>query len=201
MIIARERFNIRLVAFRKAAHTSIINTFCTRSGEEVVRGANAAPVAFTDTLTASITVAFFRNPLARLVSAYEDLVNGAELYAGLAMWGYEHEMDFEDFIQLTVALPDKEIDLHLASQSYQLCEAFEEHHTDVIWIGQVEQLPAHWLEMQNFTALWDMPDTLPNFNARTHPPWPTYYTEALAHKALDTRYFDDYKTWQSRLWQ
>lgn len=200
MIITCERFNIRLVAFRKSAHTSIVNTFCTRSGEEVARGASA-PSDFKDRGNASITVAFFRHPLARLVSAYEQMVNGAELHAGLAMWGYEHEMDFADFVRLTLAIPDKEIDLHLASQSYQLCLALEEHNTEIIWIGLVEQLPTHWLEMQNFTALWDMPDTLPNFNARTHPPWPTYYTPDLIGYVLDSRYMGDVSVWETRRWR
>lgn len=198
MIITRQRDNVRLLAFRKSAHTSLINTFCTEDGSDVVRGTMGE---YKDSSSASVTIAFFRNPLARLVSAYNHLVAGDELHGGLAMWGYEHEMDFEDFIRLTIQLPDKEIDLHFASQSYQTCLALEEHFTEVIWLGQVEQLPMHWLEMQNFTGLWNTPNFLPNFNERPHKPWPLYYTQELVHEALSGRYMDDYRRWASREWR
>lgn len=199
MIITREREGVRLVAFRKAAHTSIVNSFLTKRGEDVVRGGKSRR---RDELTASITVAFFRNPLARLVSAYNHLVRGDdELRDSLQHSGYRHGMEFDQFVEITLSIPDSMTDLHLRSQTWQLCEAFEEHHTDVIWIGQVENLnTTSWRELRDFTGL-AMPDFVPAFNARGHPPWSSYYTEALAHKALAARFFDDYTTWVSRLWR
>jgi hypothetical protein len=200
VIITRHRFGVQLVAFRKSAHTSIVNTFCSRAGEDVVRG--SSNYGYDDADTTSITVAFFRNPLARLVSAYNHLVCAEDgLHSGLQKFGYQHGMDFGQFIDLTLSIPDNKIDLHLRSQTWQLCEALEHHYTTVVWLGQVEQLPAHWRQMQNFTAIWDTPDAPPMFNGRLHRPWPMYYTVDLAHRVLTDRYFDDYKTWQSRLWQ
>lgn len=200
MVITQEREGVRLVAFRKAAHTSLVNTFLSNRGEDVVRGHKSG--RGRDKHTASVTVAFFRNPLARLVSAYNHFIVSSQLPNSLDKFGYQHGMDFAQFINLTLSIPDHQIDPHLRSQTHQLCEAFEEHFTNTIWIGQVENLATtSWREMRDFTGLQNTPDFVPAFNAKGHDPWPTYYTAALARKALEGRFFDDYKTWQSRLWQ
>ena len=199
MIVTREREGVRLVAYRKAAHTSITNTFLTDRGEDVVRGQKQG--RGRDQRSAAITVTFFRNPLARLVSAWNHLLCGDDPRSSLDRFGYTHRMKFDKFLELTLSIPDTEIDLHLASQSYQLCLALEKHHPDVIWVGQLENLATtSWREMRDFTGLV-LPDFVPRFNAKGYKPWPTYYTEALAHRALQARFFDDYRTWQSRLWQ
>lgn len=201
MIITREREGVRLVAFRKSANATIVNSFCTNRGEDVVRGGKT--MRYPDKHAASVTVAFFRNPLARLVSAYNHLVRGDEgLHDSLHKWGYKHGMEFDYFIDLTLAIPDKEIDLHLRSQVRQLADALEEHHTEIVWIGQVEQLAtSSWREMRDVTGL-QTPDFVPAFNARGHPPWPTYYTPTLAAKVFKARCFSgDYEVWQSRMWR
>lgn len=197
MIITKQRQNVRLVAFRKSAHTSIVNTFCTLAGEEVERGAGAG--VFRDENTATITVTFFRNPLARLVSAYNHLVV-SEPESSLTKWGYHPRMGFAEFIRLTVSIPDDKLDLHLQSQCRQLCEALEQHMTHMVWIGQVELLMTHWTEMKNVTDLQDTPVIPANFNAKEYKPWPEYYTPDLERQAMSA-FRDDYLVWGSRIWQ
>jgi hypothetical protein len=196
VIITRQRQNVRLVAYRKSAHTSLINAFCNESVEEVTR----ATPGHRDKKTAAITVSFFRHPLARLVSAYNHLVV-SEPESTLTQWGYEQSMDFHDFIALTLRLPDKEIDLHLASQSYQLSLALEDHHTDVVWIGQVEEAMSDWHRMMRFTGLRLPVVPLPTFNRKAHPPWPMYYTPELIRDVLHSRYMGDHSVWETRHWR
>lgn len=197
MIITKERRSVRLLAFRKSAHTTILNSFCNNDAV-IKRGANG----YQDMNTASITVMFLRNPLARLVSAYHHLIAGGEtLHEGLRKLGYVKKMPFAEFLDQTMAISDADQDWHLKSQRWQISRAQEKHHTAIMWVGRVEHLWRDWLEMLEFTGL-DIPEVLlPNFNARKHPPWPTYYTSEQIQRALRHRFSEDFHIWQTRVWR
>ena len=161
MAVIVQRGGVRVVAFQKCGHTSIVNMFLAPAGEPLVRGRSVPhDYALRGDVEAALswprphlTIAFFRNPLQRALSTYEHFIkrtlihpeesNGGPLSLGRQSFtdlGFHPNMEFKDFI-LHLRNIDLSADKHLKPQHLSFDEALAS--VDV-YGGQLEQLNTTW---------------------------------------------------------
>ena len=171
-----KRHNIGLIALRKCASTALREAF---GGEPV---ADLSGVYFSMT--------FVRNPLARFVSGWADLVRDPErYYAPLNRSGITAGMSISALVDTVCATADHQLDPHFRSQTAELIE----HRPD--YIGRVETLSADW---RLFMGLAGERQFVEPAVMRTseHRPWPRVLTRSQVDQ-LGERFGDDVVLWRS----
>jgi len=164
--VVAQRNGVRLIAFQKCGHTSLINMFLTPADMPLVRGdapairnsgdEAAAINAYRGDIVAAqnwpkpdLTIAFFRNPLLRALSAYEHfIVRTLKVIDGVSTLGrqsftdlgFTADMDFAAFV-LHLRNINLKADNHLKPQSTSFIEAYNDEE---VYAGQLEQLDTIW---------------------------------------------------------
>ncbi len=124
-----QRNGVRLVAFNKCGHASIINTFNAAPGEKPQRGPSGLdPVTLKGDYKKAetwpepvVTLAYFRHPLARIASVWNKLMRDT-WYTSFHAYGFEKGMSFEAFCKHVMFIRDQPLDPHLRPQA----ESFRE---------------------------------------------------------------------------
>jgi len=231
MAVVAQRDGIRVIAFQKCGHTSIINMFLTPAGMPLARGTapairnssdkTPAPEVYRGDVVAAqswpepeLTIAFFRNPLGRALSAYEHFIvrtlqypvdspvvtPGGETKAGIPTLGrqsftdlgFTPDMDFQAFCSHLRGI-NLAVDNHLKPQSTSFLEAYGSNTTNV-HAGQLEQLNTIW---PLIVEQYDLDCTLevPRYNAAK------YETENRLDGAylnqFEALYARDYAFWEA----
>lgn len=134
--------------------------------------------------------AFSRNPLTRLVSAYENKVV-QESYQPI-MQNYfgaiYPDMPFAEFVRAVCRIPDWWSDEHFRSQSSDI---FPRGKDKVDYIGSVENLSEDIQPVRNKLGL-PQPKTTNTTKSKSERDMSDYYTQDLA-AAIYRRYRDDFK--------
>lgn len=223
MSVVAQREARRVITFQKCGHTSVINMFMTPAGQSVARGATPAvrisgqPVpevykGFSDAVShwppAKVSIAVFRNPFERALSAYQhfivrtlqsdEVVVGAagtsKKYGGVptqgrttfTQLGFDHEMSFSDFVQHLGSI-DLCYDKHLKPQAI----SFREAASGLVHGIQLEQLHVQWPLL---VRAFDLPCTteVAEFNAADYTADSDHWSYALVTQL----YADDLKLWE-----
>ncbi len=88
--------------------------------------------------------AFVRDPLARLHSAWVNKIVDGERYGRKNIFrchGMPYGMSFASFVRRVSELEDREVDRHIRSQSWFLCD---DKGLLPAYVGQLEQFAEHW---------------------------------------------------------
>ena len=215
MSVVAQRDGVRVVAFNKCGHTSIINMFLTPADKELVRGAapairisNAAPVlqeVYRGTAMDAqhwpepeLTITFFRNPLQRALSAYEhfiirtlDEVDGVPTLGreSFTKLGFTVGMSWYEFCAHLGKI-DLSADDHLKSQAQSFTEVFTGGE---VYGGQLEQLSTTWPLIVDQYGL-DCTKEVPQYNEAK------YDRERMLSTAAYTR-FDQLYGADRRYWE
>jgi hypothetical protein len=207
--VVAQRDGVRVIAFQKCGHTSIINAFLTPLDAEVQRGIPGVPLirnsgdeaaaigAYRGDVVAAhswpkpeLTIAFFRNPLARALSAYEHFFVRGTLRTQFEELGFKLSMEFPDFA-LHLRNIDLNADPHLRPQTTSYMAAGLH---DNIYAGQLEQIDVTWPLLVDQHNL-DCSKQMPRYNAAT------YETEDRLTGArlllFEDLYKDDYLLWRA----
>jgi hypothetical protein len=183
--------------------------FCTPLDQSVVRGAKSevlrgsAAEAIDIWPYPALTIAFYRNPLDRALSAYEHFIkrtlvypeesNGGPLSLGRQNFtdmGFTSDMEFKDFA-LHLRNVDLELDLHLKPQSNSFDETTT--HSTRTATYQLEQLDELWPEIVNKHAL-DCSTEVVSFNAAQYETKDRLSGARLG--IFEDMYQDDYERWE-----
>lgn len=143
-------------------------------------------------------VGFVRNPYARLVSGWADLV--AIRNYDWAKPNYDYEQDppaFQEWLRAIVELPDEDLDHHFRPQVTELRTVFDQTPSDArcqLWLGQLEKLE----ELSNqLAALTGNMAVVPQFRRMSlHRPWREYYSKPCLQLAAN-RFKEDIRLWNA----
>ncbi len=201
-----QRNSVRIVAFNKCGHATIINSFNTAPGEKPHRGENAL-AEFTlkgDYKKAQIwdspivTLAYFRHPLARVASVWNKLMRDT-WYTSFAQYGFVKGMTFPEFCNHLLDLDRESLDPHLRPQA----ESFRECRG---WGGdtciyRLDEMGTAWAQM---VRTWDLDCTtnIVHMNRADYPdgkPWTALY-DGNGHLIyeLAQMYGEDLHIWRNR---
>lgn len=225
MAVIAQRNGVRVVAFQKCGHTSIINMFLTPADMPLVRG--TAPALRSDDAyrgyaedtqdwpEPELTLAFFRNPLIRALSAYEQfIVRGIQrpLASPVISFGDDHvvapgvpslgrqsftdlgftaDMEFKDFC-LHLRNIDLNADNHLKPQATSYMQAYG--NPGQVYSGQLEQLDITWPLLVDQYGL-NCTKEVPQYNAAKYET-----KDRLTGVHLDLfkkLYAQDYRFWEA----
>ncbi len=203
-----QRNAVRVVAFNKCGHTSIINSFQTASGNAVLRekpddalkeatlvGDYAKAATWPEPI---VTIAFFRHPLARVASVWNHLIRDF-FYLQFKAHGFTRDMPFEDFCKHLISIRDEFLDPHLEEQAinFRACRGL----LNEVEIYRLDEISTSWPQM---VSTWDVDCTvnIAHMNRRDYPgglPWTDMYHHypMLARQLLDV-YAEDLEIWRSR---
>lgn len=201
-----QRHSVRIVAFNKCGHASIINSFQAAVGEKPHRGPSslAKTSLIGDYKKAQqwpepiVTIAFFRHPLARVASVWNKLMRDT-WYASFHVHGFQKDMSFEAFCKHLLFIQDDNTDPHLRPQSEQFNECRG-------WLGgtyimRLDEISMSWPQM---VRTWDLDCTtnLLHLNRADYPdgkPWTALY-DGLDQVAFDLMqmYGEDLQIWRNR---
>jgi len=198
-----------MIAYNKCGHTTIVNTFLTPPGESIERGAPQAyrpairvsneeaatvrtyrgsPEAAQEWPEPKVTITFFRNPLARALSAYQHFIVRT-LRESFINLGFRADMNFSAFC-LHLNNVDLNADNHLKPQ----CVGFQEVYAGgEVYGGQLEQLYTTWPLLVEQYGL-DCTTEVAHFNAAA------YNLETLTgirREMFQKLYADDYALWEA----
>lgn len=200
-----QRHGVRIVAFNKCGHTSIINTFSTAPGQAPQRGPNAL-VEFSlvgnyhkakDWPEPVVTVAYFRHPLARVASVWNHLIK-EHWYTPFKAMGFERDMPFDAYCKHLLSIRDDFLDPHVEEQiiNFRMCRG---------WLGdtqiyRLDEIDTAWPQM---VRTWDLDCTtnVAHLNRREYPgglPWPALYKDQEVMFDLLQMYGDDLEVWRRR---
>lgn len=196
-----QRNGVRLVAFQKCGHTSLINTFVTPPTFTVERGARHLEAKHGDSKTVGdwpvpvVTVAFFRNPLARTWSVYNHLVrdNFRDEFSCL---GIDQSSPFDQFCEAIVSCDDLSFDNHLKPQ----VQSFREAAKGSYWVARLEEAEWKWPRMCRVFQL-DCTTKLARFNIADYShPWTRAYhrMDRKLLNALLACYAGDNDVWEEQ---
>ena len=219
MAVIAQRNDVRMIAFQKCGHTSIINMFLTPADMSLVRGtapALGAPAvrnsgdeaaaidAFRGDAAAAqkwppprLTIAFFRNPLMRALSAYQHFIvrtlreelstQGQESFLSM---GFTADMDFAAFCKHLQTI-DLTRDPHITPQALSFNEAYDGEETHA---GQLEQLTMIWPLMVDHYGL-DCTKEVPRYNEARYMVTEHMSEESVA--IIKQLYNTDHKYWEA----
>ena len=203
MAVVAQWNGVRVVGFQKCGHTSIINMFLTPVDDSIERGKAALIVnsqdqaakvgAYRGDLAAAqtwpephTTIAFFREPIRRLLSAYQHFIVRTTRSPFIDM-GFRSGMAFHEFCAHFITV-DPTLDNHLKPQNLSFNEAlvgraliYKLEYLDAIWPQLVEHLGLKCTkEVARFNAAeYDIDTHLQG----VHVDW------------VNIKYADDYNTW------
>ncbi len=172
----------RVVALKKAGSSSIRAMLSNRAG-------SPAPT--------SHIICFIRNPYARLVSGWSDLV--AERDYAWAKPHYPTEYDAKDFrewAKVIVSIRSEEMDHHFCPQYDELQTVFGQTQalsTCQLWLGHLEKLEKLSNQLDRLTGGHGQ---ITGQNKRTslHLPWHEYYDDELLG-LVGSRFKKDVQMW------
>lgn len=201
-----QRHAVRIVAFNKCGHATIVNSFTAAVGEKPHRGPNSLQSIsqIGDYKAAKIwaepivTIAFFRHPLARVTSVWNKLMRET-WYAPFSPLGFEKGMDFKAFCKHLLFIRECDLDPHLRTQAEQFRECRG-------WLGdtyimRLDEMSYAWPQM---VRTWDLDCTTQtlHLNRSDYPdglPWTAMY-KGLDKIAFDLMemYREDLCIWRDR---
>jgi len=201
-----QRHGVRIVAFNKCGHATIINSFTAAVGEKPHRGPSSLQdiSQIGDAKKAAkwdepiVTLAFFRHPLARVASVWNKLMRDT-WYVSFKTYGFEKGMDFEAFCLHLLSIQDALVDPHLRPQA----ESFHECRG---WLGdtyimRLDEISYAWPQM---VRTWDLDCTtnILHLNRSDYPdgkPWTAMY-DGMKQITFDLLqvYRDDLYIWRKR---
>ena len=213
MAVVAQRDGVRVIAFQKCGHTSIINMFLTAPGDEVVRGAKPAVLlsgpdypppakvykgsSAHDWPKADITIAFFRHPLQRTYSTYEHFIIRTLVHPLISApslgrkqfteLGFKANMSIEDFCEHLTTI-DLDYDKHLKPQA----TSFNELRTDNVWMGRLENLNEQWPLLVESLRL-PCAKEVAHFNAASYES----YQPGPHVQIIEDLYAEDYELWHN----
>jgi len=194
-----QRDGVRIIAFNKCGHTSVVNTFKCKRGDVVNRGhqglevLQGKPGDVQDWPQAAVTVAYFRHPLARIASVYMNLVVKT-FRENFSQIGMHAHMTFQDFCETLLENSDWLVnDDHLAPQ-YDNYQTAADGTSE--YVSRLEEISMRWpLMVQAFSM--DCTTQIAYFNRGDYK-WPLMYhrhSKPLVN-ALLSLYGLDYATWR-----
>jgi hypothetical protein len=158
MAVVNQKGGIRVVAPNKCGHTSVINMFRTRRDKEPesVKLHKHCRDDFSEWPAAKYTLIFFRDPLARAVSAYEHFIartlrinaRRKSGYSNFAHYGFTPEMKFLEYVK-HLATIDISCDPHLLPQSDSLLRS----GSGELIVGQLERFAEQWPLLVDYLGL------------------------------------------------
>jgi hypothetical protein len=200
-----QRDGVRICAFNKSAHTSIVNAFCTDAGQAINRGSNTGAnekvlrgrgknrLAWPEP---DHTYVFIRHPLARTVSAWNHLnqANETPVYGRFRKLGFVPGCPFPEFVaHLTTFFPNDIEDEHLRPQTLQAAEALPNCPPPTV--VRTEQLDIEWPRMVQRTGLTCTTE-IPHFNS--HETLEAFDRDYTMATQLIGFYNADYLAWCNR---
>ena len=200
-----QRNGVRIVAFNKCGHATIINSFSAAPGEKPHRGPNSldAVTLKGDAKKAMawpepvVTIAYFRHPLARIASVWNKLMRDT-WYTSFAAHGFTKGMSFEAFCKHLLFIDHANLDPHLRPQaeSFRACRG---------WFGDVaiyrlDEISYAWPQM---VRTWDLDCTssVIHLNRADYPegkPWTALYGHDDLVMQLMRMYGEDLHIWRNR---
>ncbi len=207
-----QRHCVRIVAFNKCGHASIVNAFTAAPGEKPSRGPNSLQnisqigdyKAAQKWAEPIVTLAYFRHPLARVASVWNRLMNNT-WYVSFASHGFEKGMTFKAFCLhlLTLNVPEeceyRPLDPHLKPQyeSFRDCRGW----LNDTYIMRLDEISYAWPQM---VRTWDLDCTanILHLNRGDYPhgkPWTAMY-RGMDQVAFDLlqMYREDLQIWRDR---
>jgi len=201
-----QRHGVRIVAFNKCGHTSIVNAFQTKPGDYPQRGKNKLAI---ESLVGDyekarnwdypiVTIAYFRHPLARLASVWNHLMRQS-WYSSFKSMGFERDMTFPQFLEKLLQEKGNYLDPHVKHQhlNFRECRGW----LGDTWIARLDEIATVWPQM---VRTWDLDCTtnIAHFNREEYPaglPWTSLYVghEQLAFDLLKM-YDLDLHIWRNR---
>jgi hypothetical protein len=215
MSIVAQRDGVRVIAFRKCGHTSIINTFMSTPEDKAPSNSAAGPVVVnsTDKVKAlnayrgmipaqedwpepDIILSFLRNPVTRALSAYQHFFirnpgfRGMSFRESLLAAGFTEDMSFEDYVAHLETLTLDE-DPHIKPQYPDLEAAGGSDYEYVV--APLEMIDVCWpLMMAEFDV--NCPMQVLHENRGGYDP-ESYLTPDLTQR-LKVLYSNDYGLWE-----
>ena len=196
---------VRVVAFNKCGHTSVINMFLTPRGETPVRGRSAVLNsgeeakklgAYRGDLAAckewpdpELVVAFFREPIRRALSAYQHFIvrTSRKPFQDL---GFTADMSFKDFV-MHLRKIDLSADAHLEPQFLAFDQATPKNTRATLY--RIEDLDLAWPNMVKELGLNCTTEVM-HYNQGNYDPY-QYITDPEIVEVIDDLYQSDNMVW------
>jgi len=219
MTVLAQRGGVRVVAFNKAGHTSIINSFLTPRKKKIMRGGTPALLNTSDEAShiggyrgdltnchewpkPEIIVSFIRNPVRRALSAYQHFMvrkitksaDGTQTFGrqSFADLGFVIGMTFPQFCE-HLATVDLLVDAHLRPQVSDLAEAGALAECNSFIIAPLEKFDTIWpLVMSELNV--DCPLQPAHMNAGKYHP--DEFLHGDADDILKELYSEDWNLWE-----
>jgi hypothetical protein len=196
---------VRIVAFNKCGHTSVINTFKTGAGnvsdrsakkpDGMLQGNGHAAERWPEPI---VTIAYFRHPLARVAAVWNHLVRGHH-YTPFKAMGFTRDMEFVPFCQHLLWIRDDYLDPHVEHQNLQFRQARG-------WLGEtqifrLDEISTCWPQMVRTWGL-ECTTNVAHLNNNSYPegkPWTALFDghEQIAFDLMQM-YREDHQIWQDR---
>jgi len=201
-----QRHSVRIVAFNKCGHASIINSFTAAVGEKPHRGPSSLQdiSQIGDYKKAKtwdepiVTIAFFRHPLARVASVWNKLMRET-WYTSFHAHGFTKGMTFEEFCEHLLFIQHDNPDPHLRPQADQFREC--RGWSGDTYIMRLDEISTAWPQM---IRTWDLDCTtqMLHLNRSHYPdgkPWTAMYEgrEQIAFNLCEM-YREDLQIWRDR---
>lgn len=201
-----QRHSIRIVAFNKCGHATIINSFTAAVGEKPHRGPSSLQdiSQIGDWKKAAtwdepvVTLAYFRHPLARVASVWNKLMR-VEYYLTLRPLGFVEGMSFGAFCLHLLAIDRDNLDPHLKPQaaSFRQCRGWNGD----TYIMRLDEISTAWPQMVRTWGLDCTTETI-HLNRSDYPdglPWTALYSgnEKIVFDLLHM-YSEDLQIWRDR---
>ena len=199
MAVVAQYEGTRIVAFQKCGHASLINTFLTPAGEvaKLRRGAMLSGALKGTTTEArdwpdpDLTIAFFRHPLERAISAYENFFVRTWRTEFEAL-GFTPDMSFVQFLSHLTTI-DLSVDAHLKPQAISYFEGYL--HSAEVYAGRLEQVGITWplvVEQYNLHCT----KNVAHFNTAFYA-YDQYILPQIHIAPFRALYADDYALWEA----
>jgi hypothetical protein len=198
MTVLAQRDGVRVVAFNKCGHTSIINTFMstkedlpnTTDRARALGGYQGDLTNFQDWPEPEVIVSFLRNPAHRALSAYHHFCVRKERYKFKEL-GFEFGMSFPDYVDHLLTV-DLTVDAHLAPFIDDLVTAGGDR---VYVLAPLELIGECWPIAMDNVGLADVPREVLHKNKGGYQA--EDYMRFDLHEKLRGLYCEDYNLWET----